>query len=126
MRLTNRRALNDHLTRLADRVYGPIVEVQRSLSPLGVPSTEKLLTALVPTASEPLALLIAEQLVAFGRVRCNRDTPSVYKVMRRMRARGLMVMTDQPGFWVPTPSFALLVQAVVRQCLVLSGVAHAR
>lgn len=126
MQLTSRRALDEHLARLADRVYGPIVEVQQSLSPSDVPSAEQLLTALVPTASESLALHIAEQLVAFGRVRCNRDTPSVYKAMCRMRARGLMEKSSQPGHWGPTPSFALLVQSVMRQCLVLSGVAHAR
>jgi hypothetical protein len=113
--------LRADLVRLAHRVYGPIVAVQHSLLPSSVPNVVQLLTALVPEGSAALATHIGEQLVAFGQVRCNRDTPSVYKTMRRMRARELMVKSAQPGYWVPTPSFALLLQGAVQKCLALSG-----
>lgn len=121
LRLMAPDELRADLVRVAHRVYGPIVAVQHSLLPSSVPSVVQLLTALVPEGSAPLAMHTAEQLVAFGQVRCNRDTPSVYKTMRRMRARELMVKSAQPGYWVPTPSFALLLQGTVQKCLVLSG-----
>lgn len=119
--LLDAEGLRRDLVELARRVYGPIVDVQRSLEPARVPSVETLFTAFVPRASAPLARLIAGQLIAFGQVECNRSTPSVYKVMRRMRTDGLMEKSTAPGFWVPTPSFALTLQAGIRQCLILMG-----
>lgn len=119
--LIDEKQLQIDLAEISQAVYGPIVEVQRSMEPSRIPSAEQVLTALAPMNSQPLAGLIAGQLVTWGKVRCNRSTPSVYKVVRRMRDLELMQKSKERGYWEPMPSFALLVQAVVRQCIVLTG-----
>lgn len=120
LRLTDQRALRGDLCTLANHVYPPMWDVQQSLDLTAVPNAAELLTALLPTQSHPLGLHIANQLLAFGQVRCHRGTPSVYKVLCRMRDRGL-VRPVSPGYWGPEPGFAALLQALVRQCRVLAG-----
>jgi hypothetical protein len=97
----NEQEFAEGLKEIAEQVYGQLLKAQELAVSPSNSSLPELFTALLPT--EP-ARYVTEQLVLTGMVKTRGQAD--YKVLRRMRDRGLVRIAPGKGYWCATPKHA--------------------
>lgn len=105
----NEQEFADGLEEIAGQVYGQLLKAQALAISPSTSSLPELFTALLPT--EP-ARYVTEQLIFNGTVKTRSQAD--YKVLKRLRDRGLVRIAPTKGCWCATPEHAETLRMLLR------------